>query len=94
MGMSRHDAYYEPEDDYTDSDEFQCEVAELMKDEYNPCNWGNFCEAFEGVQDPEVVAQLEEMLEKRDFMALGRKLWNMSYEYQERFATDAVLDNQ
>jgi hypothetical protein len=94
MGMSRHDAYYEPEDDYMDSDEFQCEVAELMKDEYNPCTWGNFCEAFEGVQDSEVVAQLEEMLEKRDFMALGRKLWNMSYEYQERFATDAVLDNQ
>jgi hypothetical protein len=92
--MNSHDAYYEPEDDYTDSDEFQFEVAELMKDEYNPCNWGNFCEAFEGVQDPEVVAQLEEMLEKRDFMALGRKLWNMSYEYQERFATDAVLDNQ
>ena len=77
-----------------DSDEFQCEVAELMKDEYNPCNWSNFCEAFEGVQNPEVVAQLEEMLEKRDFMALGRKLWNLSYEYQERFATDAVLDNQ
>jgi hypothetical protein len=65
-----------------------------MKDEYNPCTWGNFCEAFEGVQDPEVVSQLEEMLEKRDFMALGRKLWNMSYEYQERFATDAVLDSQ
>jgi NH3-dependent NAD+ synthetase len=38
--------------------------------------------------------KLEEMLEKRDFMALGRKLWNLSYEYQERFATDAVLDNQ
>jgi hypothetical protein len=92
--MNSHDAYYEPEDDYSDSVEFQCEVAELMKDEYNPCNWGNFCEAFEGVQDPEVVAQLEELLEKRDFMALGRKLWNMSYEYQERFATDAVLDNQ
>jgi hypothetical protein len=92
--MNSHDAYYEPEDDYTNSDEFQFEVAELMKDEYNPCNWGNFCEAFEGVQDPEVVAQLEEMLEKRDFMALGRKLWNLSYEYQERFATDAVLDNQ
>jgi hypothetical protein len=92
--MTMHDRYYEPEDDYMDSDEFQCEVAELMKDEYNPCTWVNFCEAFEGVQDPEVVAQLEEMLEKRDFMALGRKLWNMSYEYQERFATDAVLDNQ
>ena len=94
MGMSRHDAYYEPEDDYMDSDEFQCEVAELMKDEYNPCNWGNFCEAFEGVQDPAVVAQLEEMLEKRDFMALGRKLWSLSYEYQERFATEIVLNNQ
>jgi len=62
--------------------------------EKDDIDWGNFCEAFEGVQDPEVVAQLEEMLEKRDFMALGRKLWNMSYEYQERFATDAVLDNQ
>jgi hypothetical protein len=65
-----------------------------MKDEYNPCNWGNFCEAFEGVQDPAVVAQLEEMLEKRDFMALGRKLWSLSYEYQERFATEVVLNNQ
>lgn len=93
MGMNRHDAYYEPEDDYMDSDELQYEVAELMKDEYNPCNWSNFCEAFEGVQDPELVKQLEEMLEKRDFEALGRKLWNLSYEYQEHWATDRVTNN-
>ena len=47
MGMSRHDAYYEPEDDPTDTDELQHEVAELMKDdEFNPNKWDNFCEAF------------------------------------------------
>jgi len=94
MGMSRHDSLYEPVEDYTVSDGIKCEVYELLKDEYNPCNWGNFCEAFEGVQDPEVVTQLEEMLEKRDFEALGRKLWSLSYDYHENHAIDTVLNNQ
>lgn len=91
MGMSKHDAYYEPKDDEMDSDELHYEVAQLMKDEYNPCKYANFCEAFEGVQDPEVVQYLEEMLEKRNFEALGRKLWSIAYEYHEKFATDKVL---
>lgn len=90
MGMNRHDAYYEPEDDYMDSDELQAEVADMMKDEYNPCKWENFNEAFAATQNQEDIAALEEMLEKRDFEALGRKLWNMSYEYMESFAIGKV----
>jgi len=90
MGMNRADAYYEPEDDYMDSDELQSEVAELMKDEYNPCTWSNFNEAFAATQNKDDIAALEEMLEKRDFEALGRKLWNMSYEYWEGFATGKI----
>ena len=90
MGMNRHDAYYEPEDDYMDDDQIHEEVADLMKDEYNPCNWGNFNEAFGATQNKEDIAFLEQALEKRDFEALGRKLWNMSYEYWEDFATKKV----
>ena len=90
MGMSRHDAYYEPEDDYMDYDEIYSEVADLMKDEYNPCNWENFNEAFAATQNKDDIAFLEQALEKRDFEALGRKLWNMSFEYWESFATDKV----
>ena len=88
--MNRHDAYYEPEDDYMDSDELQAEVADLMKDKYNPCKWENFNEAFAATQNKDDIAFLEEALEKRDFEALGRKLWNMSFEYWEDFATKKV----
>ena len=91
MGMSMHDKYYEPEDDDTDSEELQYEISELMKDDCNPCNYHNFVEAFSAVQKKEIIEQLEEMLEKRDFEALGRKLWNLSYEYYEQLATDRVL---
>ena len=91
MGMNRHDAYYEPEDDYIDSDELQSEVADLMKtDEFNPHKWNNFCEAFAAHQNKDDIEALEEMLEKRDFEALGRKLWNMSFEYYENWATSRV----
>ena len=92
MGMNRADAYYEPEDDYIDSDELQAEVAELMKDEYNPSTWSNFNEAFAATQNKDDIAALEEMLEKRDFEALGRKLWNLSYEYNEYYATRMVTE--
>ena len=90
MGMSRHDAYYEPEDDYMDSDELQAEVADLMKDKYNPCKWDNFNDAFAATQNKDDIAFIEQALENRDFEALGRKLWNMSYEYMENFATGKV----
>ena len=88
--MNRHDAYYEPEDDYMDSDELQAEVADLMKDKYNPCKWDNFNDAFAATQNKDDIAFIEQALENRDFEALGRKLWNMSYEYWEDFATKKV----
>ena len=88
--MNRHDAYYEPEDDYMDSDELQAEVADLMKDKYNPCKWDNFNDAFAATQNKDDIAFIEQALENRDFEALGRKLWNMSYEYMENFATGKV----
>jgi hypothetical protein len=88
--MYNNNNYYEAPYDDQRTEEQEWEIAELMKNEYNPCKWGSFNEAFAGVQDPEVIAQLEEMLEKRDFEALGRKLWNLSYEYNEFYATRMV----
>ena len=90
MGMNMHDRWYEPEDDYMDSDELQAEVADLMKDKYNPCKWDNFNDAFAATQHKDDSAFIEQALENRDFEALGRKLWNMSYEYMENFATGKV----
>ena len=55
--MSKLESYYEaPYDDQT-SEEQEWEIAELMKDEFNPCKWGNFNEAFSATQDAEVIAQ-------------------------------------
>ena len=88
--MNMHDRWYEPEDDYMDSDELQAEVADLMKDKYNPCKWDNFNDAFAATQNKDDIAFIEQALENRDFEALGRKLWNMSYEYMENFATGKV----
>ena len=88
--MSKLESYYEAPYDDQASEKQEWEIAELMKDEFNPCKWGNFNEAFSATQDAEVISQIEEMLEKRDFEALGRKLWNLSYEYNEYYATRMI----
>ena len=43
MGMSRHDAYYEPQDD--NSDLLDDRIAELMKSDYDPTEYAHFAEA-------------------------------------------------
>lgn len=95
MGMSRHDAYYEPEDDYDNSDEFDYEVSQLMKPgaEYDYRTTQAIAEAM-GDLDAERADALQAMIDTNDYEKIGRKIMMMALDYMERFAKDAVLDNQ
>lgn len=95
MGMSRHDAYYEPEDDYDNSDEFDYEVSQLMKPgaEYDYRTTQAIAEAM-GDLDKDRADALQAMIDTNDYEKIGRKIMMMALDYMERFAKDAVLDNQ
>lgn len=91
MGMSRHDAYYEP-DDYDDrSDEIEARTWELMKvgADYDYRTAGAISEALGdmGVDDAKA---LQDVIDSNDYEALGRKLIAMSCDYMERFAKESA----
>jgi hypothetical protein len=93
MGMNRHDAYYEPEDSYEDSAEFEWEVEQLMKGEYNPDNYSNFAEAVSEANDADRKAVEDILYQPQiDYEALGRKLYAMAYDYMEKYAVSKVQD--
>lgn len=95
MGMNREDAYYEPEDDYEDSEEFQWEVDELMKSELNPDDYGIFAEAIYEADKKDREAVEDILCQSRiNFEALGRKLYDMAYSYAEGIAITRVRDSQ
>jgi len=64
----------------------------LNTEEYNPYNLFNFGEAIIDGTTKEQEARIKELLENRDFEALGRMLWNQTTEYWERIATDLACD--
>lgn len=85
--MFRKERGLEPPED--DSAMIEERVAELMKDEYNPYEFGHFAEAISEAskKDLEII---QEMLQRpnadMDYEALGRKLCVMAFEYMEAFA--------
>ena len=85
MGMSRHDAYYEPDDDY-DSEELQERIYDAVsKDpDYDPANMMNMSEAIGQESDNESVQQfIKDCVAAKDWAKLGLKLYQLSWEYQE-----------
>lgn len=91
MGMSRHDAYYEP-DDYDDrSDEIEERAWELMKvgGEYDYRTTQAISEALceLGVEDDKAI---QAVIDTGDYEALGRKLISVACEYMERYALQAA----
>ena len=91
MGMNRHDAYYEPEDDYNNSDEFDCEVSQLMKPgaEYDYRTTQAIAEAM-GDLDKDRADALQAMIDTNDYEKIGRKIMMMAYDYMEKFAISTV----
>ena len=89
--MSRHDAYYEP-DDYDDrSDEIDERTYELMKKgaDYDPNTAGRVAEAL-GELDRDTAAALQDCIDSGNYEIIGRKIMMMAYDYMERFAKEAA----
>jgi hypothetical protein len=91
MGISRHDAYYEP-DDYDDrSDEIEERTWELMKigGEYDYRTSGAISEALGdmGVDDAKA---LQDVIDTGDYEQIGRKVVMMAMDYMERYAKDTA----
>lgn len=92
MGMNRHDAYYEPEDD--DSDLLSERISELMKSDYNPEQYDHFAEAISEAKQSDREA-VEMILQQSpiNYEALGRKLFGMAYDYMEKFAENHAQED-
>jgi len=86
--MYNNNNYYEaPYDDQADSLEEQ--IYDLVKNDadFDPTDIGNLSEAI-GQDNKNVELQefIRDCVEKRNWEALGRKLYMVSYEYQEAAA--------
>jgi hypothetical protein len=91
MGMSRHDAYYEPEDYDTRSDEIEHRTYELMKvgAKYDYRTASAIAEALSEL-DVTGADSLQAMIDTGDYEKIGRKVMMMALDYMERFAKDAA----
>ncbi len=89
--MSRHDAYYEP-DDYDDrTDEINERSWELMQvgQEYDYRTIQAVSEAI-GDLDLEKANALQAMIDTNDYEKIGRKVMMLALDYMEKFAKDAA----
>jgi len=89
MGMSRHDAYYEP-DDYDDrTDEIEERTWELLKvgGKFDYKTTSAIAEMLSelGVDDSKAI---QDVIDSGNYEALGRKLISMSCDYHERYARE------
>jgi hypothetical protein len=83
-----NDNYYQPDDDNY-SFELQERVYDMVKTdpEYDPSDMYKWGEALqETCKDVEVQAFLRDCIEKKDWEKLGRKLYYLSVDYQEKAA--------
>lgn len=91
MGMSKHDAYYEPQDYDDRTDEIEHRTYELMKvgGEYDYRTTQAIAEAM-GDLDTKGADALQAMIDTGDYEKIGRKIMMMASDYMERFAKDAA----
>jgi hypothetical protein len=89
--LSKHDAYYEPQDYDTRSDEIEHRTYELMKvgAKYDYRTASAISEALSEL-DVAGADSLQAMIDTGDYEKIGRKIMMMSLDYMERFAKDAA----
>jgi hypothetical protein len=91
MGMSKHDAYYEPTDYDDRSDEIEERTWHLMKPgaEYDYRTTQAITEAL-GDLDTEKANALQAIIDTQDYEQIGRKIMMMALDYMERYAKNAA----
>ena len=91
MGMSRHDAYYEPEDYDDRSDEIEARAWDMLKvgGKFDYRTTSAIAEMLSelGVDEDKAI---QDVIDTGDYEALGRKLISMACDYMERFALDVA----
>lgn len=87
--MSRHDAYYEPNDSGDNSDEIDELTWQLMKAgaEYDPNDASRVAEALSEL-DVDTAKALQDCIDTEDYEKIGRKIMMITFDYMERFAKD------
>ena len=85
MGMSQHDAYYEPEDYDDRTDEIEERTWQLMKKEYNPKTSIAIAEALSEL-DVDTAQALQDAIDTGDYEQIGKKIMSISFDYQEKLA--------
>ena len=90
-GMSRHDAYYEPEDYDNRSDEIEGRTWELIKvgAKFDYRTSSAIAEALSEM-DVDTDKALQAAIDSGDYEQIGRKVINMAMEYMERIARDVA----
>lgn len=86
--ISKYDAWLTAAPDSSDEDEYiEQRVKQLLKeDEYDPTDVGHLAEAISEAK--EVDQQIiRDYIQKKEWDKLGLKLFCMSYDYMEGFAT-------
>ena len=89
--LSKHDAYYEPQDYDNRSDEIEHRTYELMKvgAKYDYRTASAIAEALSEL-DVAGSDSLQAMIDTGDYEKIGRKVMMMTLDYMERFAKDAA----
>ena len=89
--MSKHDAYYEPQDYDDRTDEIEHRTYELMKvgAKYDYRTASAIAEALSEL-DIAGADSLQAMIDTGDYEKIGRKVMMMTLDYMERFAKDAA----
>ena len=89
--LSKHDAYYEPQDYDNRSDEIEHRTYELMKvgAKYDYRTASAIAEALSEL-DIAGADSLQAMIDTGDYEKIGRKVMMMTLDYMEKFAKDAA----
>jgi hypothetical protein len=89
--LSKHDAYYEPQDYDDRTDEIEHRTYELMKvgAKYDYRTASAIAEALSEL-DVASADSLQAMIDTGDYEKIGRKVMMMTLDYMERFAKDAA----
>lgn len=67
-------------------------ISELMKTkEYDPADHLHISEAISEANQMD-IERLRELFENRDFENFGRKVWDLAYDYMEKFAESHAAD--
>lgn len=88
--MQHYDRYYEPEDDCS-GDFIDDRKAELLKtSEYDPTSLSHWSEAISEASQSDQET-IQDYVEQKDWHKLGLKLYNISYEYMEKYAEEHAI---